>query len=161
MLLFACCRFSPPPRASFGRWGEGRGRLFVGGGASSKRCEDEDQSHAGYQPPFALWTPFPSEIPAVDDWIKCSVKVWEQIHCNIEAALQHARHRGKTTHFNLETGFGSPLRTSVRGPLDEVLPDEAPLAPLEVEGTPSRCLTQNGNAPQPPRNVLHHRYTNH
>ena len=52
----------------------------------------------GNQPPIAPWTGFTSSVPAVDEWIQPSERVWEETHQRIETALrrnkqQADRHR--------------------------------------------------------------------
>uniref|UniRef100_A0A3B1J2C0 Gypsy retrotransposon integrase-like protein 1 n=1 Tax=Astyanax mexicanus TaxID=7994 RepID=A0A3B1J2C0_ASTMX len=58
----------------------------------------------GYQPPLAPWTVVSSDVPAVDDWMNRSERVWEETHRQVSEVLQRYKeqsdkHRGDTPHF--------------------------------------------------------------
>lgn len=60
----------------------------------------------GYQPPFALWDPTPSDAPAVDAWFRRSEQVWGQVHQRVESVVRRAkaqadRSRGPTPTFQV------------------------------------------------------------
>lgn len=42
----------------------------------------------GYQPSLLLWNDNPTDSPAVDDWFRCSEKVWEDTHYHLEQVAQ-------------------------------------------------------------------------
>ncbi|KAG1926575.1 retrotransposable element [Pimephales promelas] len=42
----------------------------------------------GYQPPLFLWSGEPSSVPAVDDWIRRSERVWDSAHVRLQRAVR-------------------------------------------------------------------------
>lgn len=56
------------------------------------------QCALGFQPPLFPWSGEPSEVPAVDDWIRRSEQVWDNAHVRLQRAIrsqkiQADRHR--------------------------------------------------------------------
>lgn len=41
----------------------------------------------GYQPPMFPWSGEPSEVPAVDDWVRRSERVWNSAHVRLQRAI--------------------------------------------------------------------------
>ncbi|XP_049331039.1 uncharacterized protein LOC125804762 [Astyanax mexicanus] len=64
------------------------------------------QKRSGYQPPIMPWSAEPSNIPAVDDWMRRSEEVWEETHRRIEAVLQ--RQKQQADRLRRETPLYSP-----------------------------------------------------
>ncbi len=42
----------------------------------------------GYQPPLFPWSGEPSSVPAVDDWIRRSERVWDSAHAHLQRAVR-------------------------------------------------------------------------
>lgn len=42
----------------------------------------------GYQPPMFPWSGEPSEVPAVDDWVRRSERVWDSAHVRLQRAIR-------------------------------------------------------------------------
>ncbi len=42
----------------------------------------------GYQPPLFPWSAEPSSVPAVDDWIRHSERVWDSAHVHLQRAVR-------------------------------------------------------------------------
>uniref|UniRef100_A0A8C1I7H5 Gypsy retrotransposon integrase-like protein 1 n=1 Tax=Cyprinus carpio TaxID=7962 RepID=A0A8C1I7H5_CYPCA len=43
----------------------------------------------GYQPPMFPWSGEPSLVPAIDDWIHCSERVWDSAHVRLQRAVRN------------------------------------------------------------------------
>jgi len=43
----------------------------------------------GYQPPMFPWSGEPSTVPAVDDWIRRSERVWDSAHVRLQRAIRN------------------------------------------------------------------------
>uniref|UniRef100_A0A3B1IBQ3 Gypsy retrotransposon integrase-like protein 1 n=1 Tax=Astyanax mexicanus TaxID=7994 RepID=A0A3B1IBQ3_ASTMX len=54
----------------------------------------------GFQPPFFPWTGEPSNVPAVNDWMRRSAQTWEEAHVRLQRAVRrqkfHADKRRRT-----------------------------------------------------------------
>ncbi|KAL0152509.1 hypothetical protein M9458_052232 [Cirrhinus mrigala] len=48
-----------------------------------------DQCVLGFQPPMFPWSGEPSSVPAVDDWIKRSERVWDSAHVRLQWAIRN------------------------------------------------------------------------
>ncbi|XP_051569480.1 uncharacterized protein LOC127449896 isoform X2 [Myxocyprinus asiaticus] len=61
----------------------------------------------GYQPPMFLWSGEPSTVPAVDDWIRRSERVWDSAHVRLQRAVRDQRFqadRWRRPHPNYQPG---------------------------------------------------------
>ncbi|KAL0152968.1 hypothetical protein M9458_051721 [Cirrhinus mrigala] len=45
----------------------------------------------GFQPPMFPWSGEPSSVPAVDDWIKRSERVWDSAHVRLQRAIRNQK----------------------------------------------------------------------
>ena len=61
----------------------------------------------GYQPPMFPWSGEPSEVPAVDDWVRRSERVWDSAHVRLQRAIRAQRiktDRRRRPHPNYQPG---------------------------------------------------------
>ncbi len=49
----------------------------------------------GYQPPMFPWSGEPSEVPAVDDWVRRSERVWDSAHVRLQRAIKSPENQGR------------------------------------------------------------------
>uniref|UniRef100_A0A8C1V5B8 Gypsy retrotransposon integrase-like protein 1 n=1 Tax=Cyprinus carpio TaxID=7962 RepID=A0A8C1V5B8_CYPCA len=61
----------------------------------------------GYQPPMFPWSGEPSEVPAVDDWVRRSERVWDSAHVRLQRAIRAQKtqaDRRRSPHPNYQPG---------------------------------------------------------
>ncbi len=83
----------------------------------------------GYQPPLFPWTGEPSEVPAVDHWLRASERVWDSAHIHLQRAVRRHKDLRMPDALQLpsttrETGCGCPPETCDSPALQEA---ESPL----------------------------------
>ncbi len=52
----------------------------------------------GYQPPLFPWSGEPSSVPAVDDWIRRSERVWDSAHVRLQRAVRTQEFQANRRH---------------------------------------------------------------
>ncbi|KAI2655938.1 Transposon Tf2-9 polyprotein [Labeo rohita] len=52
----------------------------------------------GFQPPMFPWSGEPSSVPAVDDWIKRSERVWDSAHVRLQRAVRNQEIQANRCH---------------------------------------------------------------
>ncbi len=61
----------------------------------------------GYQPPMFPWSGEPSEVPAVNDWVRRSEQMWDSAHVRLQRAIRAQRikaDRRRHPHPNYQPG---------------------------------------------------------
>ncbi|KAL0150461.1 hypothetical protein M9458_054278 [Cirrhinus mrigala] len=52
----------------------------------------------GFQPPLFPWSGEPSELPAVDSWLRRSEETWDQAHVHLQRAVRRTREQADRHH---------------------------------------------------------------
>ncbi|XP_043092040.1 protein NLRC3-like [Puntigrus tetrazona] len=84
-----------------------------------------------FQPPLFLWSGESSSVPAVDDWIRRSEKVWDSAHVRIQQAIRTQEIQANRQHLT-----HPPYQPVIHPDADPSLEAPEPPPHLDIDGLP-------------------------